>query len=212
MLLIDDRYASMPWDELDAIVFDIGNVLLRFDPDALLERYFPAQPELQSELKWRVFQSPYWALLDYGKMTQEEAIAAMTLKAPHLSKEIANLMNSWINLDEVVPEGLEALRLCKEKGKRVYILSNYPEMAFDFIQPKHDFFKEFDGIVVSSYIKMAKPRPDIFEHLLKTYHLTPERTLFIDDLPGNIAAAMLAGMQGLCLNYPGRLRTFMTSR
>ena len=82
-LTLDDMYPAMPWDALDAVVFDVGNVLVRFVPEDILRRVLPGEEAIWPELQRKVFRSPYWAMLDRGVMTYEEAAKAMTGREGH---------------------------------------------------------------------------------------------------------------------------------
>lgn len=208
-LTLDDRYSAMPWDALDAVVFDVGNVLVRFSPEEILRRVLPGEETIWPDILRRVFRSPYWAMLDRGVLTHEEAVRAMTGRETRLAGPIRRVLTDWRDLPDVVDEGVAALRQCKAHGKRTYVLSNYNDRAFDFIREKYDFFKLFDGEVVSGREKLVKPDPAIYRLLTERYALAPERTLFIDDTPANIEAALHLGWQGLCY-APGKLEAFFS--
>lgn len=206
-LTLDDRYDRIPWDELDNIVFDVGNVLLSFQSQELLDRVLPDCPELHEELTWRIFKSPYWPMFDRGSLTIEEAITAMSARTPEIEPYVRRIMTQWNELTPV-EEGIAVLKACKAKGKKVYALTNYYDDGFTYSCEKNDFFRLFDGCVVSGREHMIKPGRPIYDVLISRYGLDPARTLFIDDAPGNIETALDAGWQGICFNRPGKLRRF----
>ena len=103
---------------------------------------------------------------------------------------------------------METLRLCKAKGKRCLILSNYRAESFRQIEEKFDFFRLADGMVISSRVHLLKPTAEIYHYLLDHFRLDGNRTLFIDDAPANIEGALRCGIQGLCFNAPGKLKRF----
>ena len=205
---IDDLYERVPWEKLGAVVFDVGNVLLRFDPQALLRLHLPAREELYPMLMEKVFRSPYWVMLDHGIVSTDEAIELMTGRDMELRDAIGTLMHGWVDLRETVDEGLFALQQAREHGKKTYVLSNYHHEAFPVVEKKYDFFSGFDGIVVSARLGIMKPNPAIYAHMTAKYGLTPARTLFIDDSPANVEGALYAGWQGLCYNRPGKIYEF----
>lgn len=209
-LLLDDQYEKMPWDLLDNIVFDVGNVLLSFQPKQVLEELFPGDSALEQTIYERVFRSPYWVMLDHGTISVQDAVRAMAAHRPELEAPIAYLMDNWIDLKETIPEGIEALQMAKEKGKKLYVLSNYHDAGFEHVYRKYPFFRLFDGLVVSSRVKLLKPDPAIYRTLIEKFRLDPSRTLFIDDTPQNVEAALMEGWQGFCLNRTGRLHDFIT--
>ena len=207
-LTLDDQFERMPWERIDAVVFDVGNVLLTFNPQQILERYLPARPELHQKLLLRMFRSPYWPMLDHGIATPAELVDAMTGRDETLRPAVQLLMNSWVEMKDVIGEGVAVLRRCKEMGKRLFVLSNYGDEAFSVVDGKYDFFRLFDGKLVSSREELMKPNPAIYHLLTERYGLKAERTLFIDDAPQNIEAALYCGWQGLCYDQPGKLSTF----
>ena len=206
-LMIDDKYASMPWDEIDAVVFDVGNVLLAWTAQEQMSRVIPERPDLHEELAIRIFKSPYWCMRDRGSATVEEVIGAMSKTAPELEPYIRRVMNEWIDLP-VMPEGVNALKVCKAHGVKLYALTNFAAEEFAIACEKFDFFSLFDDHVVSGRLHMVKPGNQIYEHLIARFGLDPARTLFIDDNPANIEAALESGWQGLCYNREGKLAKF----
>lgn len=209
-LMIDDQYTTMPWDEIETVVFDVGNVLLSFQPQHLLEQLIPERPDLHEELTVRVFKSPYWCMRDRESASVDEVVAAMSKTAPELEPFIRRIMLNWRDLT-AIPEGVEALKTCKEHGKRLYALTNYANKEFAYACRKHDFFSLFDDYVVSGRLHMVKPAMDIYSYLIKRFGLDPARTLFIDDSPANIEAALESGWQGLCYNRGGKLTEFFAN-
>lgn len=206
-LMIDDQYTVMPWDKIDAVVFDVGNVLLSWTPEEQLNRIIPEHPELHAELTTRIFKSPYWCMRDRGSATVEEVIMGMSANAPELEPYIRRVMVEWIDLP-VIPEGVSALKACKAHGVRLYALTNFADEEFALTCEKNNLFGLFDDFVVSSRLRMVKPCREIYDHLIEKFDLNPARTLFIDDSPANIEAALDAGWQGLCYNRAGKLNAF----
>lgn len=204
--LIDERYETMPWDAFDSVVFDVGNVLLRFDPEAIMEPYIPAawRPAVMET----VFRSPYWAAMDNGLLTLRETTERFAALLPEIGDEIRAMMTGWLPMRVTVPEGVAALRLCRAKGKRVYLLSNYVAEGFRVAEEGHDFLREADGSVVSGRVGVMKPDPRIYRLLAERYELCPARTLFVDDNPQNIAAALALGWEALWTSAPERIARF----
>lgn len=207
-LMIDDRYPSMPWEEIDTVVFDVGNVLLAFQPETLVREIVPDRPDLHGELLQRVFRSPYWCMRDRGSATVEEVVAAMCTGRDELIPYVQRIMDRWIDIPPIA-EGVRTLECCKRHGKRLIALTNYADAEFRHACERNGFFSLFDDLVVSSRLRMVKPARPIYDHLISLYGgLDPARTLFIDDSPANIEAALEFGWQGLCFNQPGKLDAF----
>lgn len=206
-LMIDDQFASMPWDKMDAVVFDVGNVLLSFKAEEQLTRIVPERPDLHAELARRIYHSPYWCMRDRGSATVEEVIGGMSATAPELEPYIRRVMTQWNDLP-VMQEGVDALKACKAHGVKLYALTNFADEEFAVACEKFDFFSLFDDYVVSGRLHMVKPERQIYDHLISKFGLDPARTLFIDDNIANIEAALDAGWQGLCYNKAGKLTAF----
>lgn len=204
----DDKYETMPWDAVDAVVFDVGQVLLSYEPLKILDEHVPDRPDLHPMLMEKVFRSPYWLMRDHGLMTRDEAIEAMIGRDEALRPYITRVMHNWVDLKEVLPEGLSTLQACKAHGKKVYVLSNYADDAFAIVENKFDFFQLFDAKFVSSRLKLMKPDAQIFQHVIDATGHDPSRVLFLDDTPANVEGALSCGWQSLCVSHAGKLTDF----
>lgn len=210
--MFDELYSSMPWEKIDAVVFDVGQVLLTFDPPAILREYLPDQPELHPTLLHKIFRSPYWLMRDRGVISKEEAIEAMTGRDESLRPAIIRVMDSWVQMKEVISEGVETLRCCKAHGKKLYVLSNYADDAFAVVEKKYDFFQLFDQRFVSGRLKLVKPDDRIFQHVVNSTGHEPSRILFLDDSVQNVEAALHNGWQAICVDRAGKLRDFFDEK
>jgi len=206
-LMYDDLYETMPWDKIDAVVFDVGNVLLSFHAQELLDRLVPERPDLHEALTIRIFKSPYWCMRDRGSATLDEVIGAMSIRAPELEPYVRRVMEGWIDLLPI-SEGVRAVLTCRMHGVKIYALTNYADAEFAHACHTHPFFQFFDDFVVSSRVHMVKPERCIYDHLIERFDLVPHRTLFIDDNIANIEGALEAGWQCLCVNREGKLDAF----
>ena len=101
---------------------------------------------------------------------------------------------------------VEILAALRERGVPLYALSNWWAETFPIARARFDLLGWFDGIVISGELGAAKPDPRIFAHLLETYGLRADATVFIDDLPANVAAAAAAGMHPILFTDPVALR------
>lgn len=209
-LMLNDRCSVMPWDVIDNVVFDVGNVLLTFQPEKLLRVLLPEHEADYPLLMRHVFQSPYWHMMDHGAVSPEEAFMLMGSSRPALRPLICRIQEGWNDLLEPIDEGIQALRACKEHGKRCYVLSNYADGPFEHSYRKHQaFFSLFDGVVVSAREHLIKPDQRMYRCLIDRYRLDPERTLFIDDSSANIEGAMDCGLQAVHFCAPGVLHQFI---
>ena len=105
-------------------------------------------------------------------------------------------------MDKVIepyPYAVSWIEELKEKGFNVYLLSNYPKELFTMHEQKglFPFIEKTDGKVVSGFVKMVKPNPDIYEYLMSQYGLNADECVFLDDRAENIEAAIKLGMKGI---------------
>ena len=176
------------------IVFDLGNVLLDFDPKSYLDE-LGYSDDLKSQLINEIFETEEWLQLDRGTISQKQAVEKWQQRNPELAEEIAEVMAEWEKILTLKKDSLEILKSTAEKNYNLYILSNFHQLAFDYISSKYDFFKYFDGRVISADVNLIKPEAEIYDHLLNKFNLKAEETLFIDDSKANIEAALKKGIR-----------------
>jgi len=178
------------------IVFDIGGVLVDYDPKGYLSKLFN-NAELEEFLYSIIFDSEEWKLLDQGKITRALAERRMLEAAGPHRYEAQLVLDDWRELMTTKLDTVDLILALRHSGHHLYFLSNIPEDIYLMFQQRRRFMQLFEGGVPSFAAKTAKPDPEIFKLLLNTYELSPAETLFIDDSPTNIAAAESLGMTGL---------------
>ncbi len=179
------------------IIFDMGNVLIHWRPEAFTERQgIPEQdrPQLLKE----VFGSVEWIQMDRGIISFEEGIAAICRRLPErLHNAARELTLHWWEHHLLPVEGMaDLIRELKGMGCGIYLLSNAKTdlpLYFDRIPGSECF----DGRIVSADWKLLKPQPEIYQTLFREYGLKPEECFFIDDLNINIEGAWCTGMGGV---------------
>ena len=174
------------------IIFDIGNVLLQFKPLDYLKVIFN-DDKIETLVYKEVFQSKEWIHLDRGTLTQGEALKAIAQRNPNYKVHIKKCMDNWIDILTPIEGTVQIVNDLKEKGYKLYLLSNFHSLAFENIYSKYDFFKCFDGGVISYKENLLKPESEIYTKLLDTYGLKAKECLFIDDTLENIHTADLLG-------------------
>ncbi len=178
------------------IVFDIGGVLVDYDPKGYLSKLFN-NAELEEFLYSIIFDSEEWKLLDQGKITRALAERHMLEAAGQHRYEAQLVLDDWRELLITKLDTVDLILALRHSGHHLYFLSNIPEDIYLMFQQRRRFMQLFEGGVPSFAAKTAKPDPEIFKLLLNTYELSPAETLFIDDSPTNVAAAESLGMTGL---------------
>ncbi|MBP3347638.1 MAG: HAD family phosphatase [Clostridia bacterium] len=178
------------------VVFDFGQVLIRFDPKYMVEQYVtdPADSALLQEV---VFDRLYWDKLDQGTITDAQVIAACKERVPQrLYGAVEDIYYNWIyNIPEI--DGMrELIRYIKERyGVRLLVLSNICTY-FAHHSGEIPILDEFEGCVFSAVCGHTKPNVGIFEHLCGRFGIDKSETLFIDDSPKNIRGAEAYGIKG----------------
>jgi FMN phosphatase YigB (HAD superfamily) len=178
------------------IVFDLGNVLLKYDPKAYLHSLGYSSEEVSFLMKL-IFNSVEWKLADQGLLSNQQLTDIFLLKAPQYSFDIRYVMQNWSDIVSFMDDSGELFQAVIDKGYKVYILSNFSEYGFKEKWNNHPLLSKAHGSVISYQIKMTKPSKEIYLHLLEKYNLNPEETIFIDDLQENINGARKAGIHGI---------------
>ena len=178
---------------IDTFIFDIGNVLLDFDYMRQFRRLFD-EKTAQAIADISVRRPEIWAEMDRGVLTYEEVISQIVRSAPHLEAEIRLAIEELYKNVEPFPYSEDWLRNLKEKGYRIYILSNYGEKPFADSKPRMPFLKYADGQLISYEIWEIKPNAAIYQALCDRFSIVPNEAVFIDDSPANIAGAAAYGL------------------
>ena len=177
-------------------MFDLGGVVVRWDPDAIIASVFRDQ-DVHSKIKAGVFSHPDWLELDRGTLEREDAIARAAQRTGVPVEEIGRLLHAVPPSLVVFPETVDLLYRLKRKGYPLYCLSNMHFASIEHLEREHTFWDVFDGRVISCRLQLCKPETEIYEHLLKTYALQASATLFIDDVQQNLDAAEKLGIRSL---------------
>ena len=191
------------------IVFDLGGVLLEFEPERYLKGLF-RDGAMCRQLHEAIFQSELWLELDRGSVTTGEVVTALSRRNPGFQKDIALILSHWDSILIPIEGTVSILEELERAGFKLYALSNFPLAAFEKVCRRYHFFKHFDGFVISSKIGYIKPEPEIYQYLLKKYSLMAEKTLFIDDRPVNLAPAREMGIKTIHFTGPRELGNALT--
>lgn len=177
------------------IIFDMGNVLLRFDRDVFYDR-FQIPAEDRPVLTREIFLSLEWARMDRGSMTEAEALESICQRLPQRLHETAKrLICHWDEPLFPIEGMFELVAELKELGYGIYLLSNASVRQPEYWArlPVSQFF---DGTLISANVKLVKPQFEIYHKLLDTFGLKPEECFFVDDAIGNIEGAFCCGISG----------------
>ena len=178
------------------VIFDVGKVLVEYDPDSYMER-------LGFDLKTRqavnqaMFQNPLWEESDRGKLSTEELLEKFIFNDKEYKEEITKAYQTVGNTIELFPYSVAWIKELKQRGYRVYILSNYAEITYEQTKEKMEFLPYVDGAVFSFQCKWIKPEREIYEELCRKYSIEPRESVFLDDRLDNIEQARNLGFFGI---------------
>lgn len=177
------------------ILFDMGNVLIRFDRKLFLDRLDLSEADKEILLR-DVFASVDWAHMDRGTKTEAMALESMKARLPQRLHAAAEEMT--LRWDEpLIPiEGMyELVEELKEKGYGIYLLSNASVRQHAY-WPRIPASRFFDGTLISADEHVMKPQPEIYRLCLQRFGLKAEESFFIDDMAHNIEGALFCGLSG----------------
>lgn len=182
--------------QLDTVVFDLGGVLVEWDPRHLYRDVF-ADPDEMERFLAEVCTWEWHHRHDAG-VPFAESIPELSKLFPEQSANIALWASRYMDMiPGEVPGTVDVLRALHERGTRVLALTNMPVETEPPLRERFDWFELFDGIVVSGVEKLVKPDPSIYRVLIDRYRVDPATTAFVDDRPENVAAANALGFVGI---------------
>nr|WP_037282519.1 HAD family phosphatase [Rubellimicrobium mesophilum] len=176
---------------VQAVVFDIGNVLIEWNP----ERFYDAT--LGEERRRAMFEAvPILAMnerVDLGAVWADE-VAALAARHPDWAEPISHWHHRWIEMaSPEIPGSVRLLRALRGRGVPVFALSNFGRETFAHALAHYPFLGEFDRAFVSGHLALAKPDAAIYEAVERDSGVAPGSLLFADDRPENIEAARARG-------------------
>ena len=181
------------------IIFDFGNVIIKWDVYGILKSYNISDDELKI-LEKAIFQSEEWNKLDEGLLDIEDAEKVFESRFPsELKGKVKEITESWFEKIEFNEKVCNLIKDLKSKGYKVYGLSNTNIQFYNYIK-NLDIGKYFDGFLISACEKMMKPDKNIYYRLFEKFSLNPEECFFIDDTKENIIASEKCGMKGFVFN------------
>ncbi len=178
------------------IIFDIGNVILNFNVDDVLQKFTSDRNE-QKFILDNIINSPEWlgnALIDTGYITRENAIEIVKDRTNHVYDNlITDFWYNYNNFAKVDENVLNLIKKLKNNNYKIYLLSNINPYTYEFVE-KSGLFKLVDGYVLSYQEHKVKPFVSIYMTLLERYNLIPSESVFIDDNQNNITTGNSSGI------------------
>lgn len=177
------------------IVFDIGNVLLTWNPGSVVSKIFSEHPN-STLLTQQLFKSEHWLELNRGKLTEVELIdlyhqlyqldpKKLVILMEEVKKSLLPIENSFDLLTKL------------QTNYSLYALTDNVREIMIFLRKQYNFWDQFKGVVVSAEVGFLKPTPEIYRYLLEKFCLNANETLFIDDHLPNVEGARSAGLHSI---------------
>lgn len=191
---------------IDTLIFDLGNVLIPWDPRGLFRKHLANEAQVELFLQEVDFNA--WNALHDAGQPFAVGIESHSQRYPHYKHLFQAYFDHWE--DSVAPAYAESVSLLlelKAAGFRLLALTNFSAETFPRAQQLYDFLHAFEGIVVSGKEGLLKPDPAIYKLLCTRHSVIPNTTLFIDDSAANIASAQALGMHTIHFTGPDMLRS-----
>ena len=178
------------------IILDMGNVLLEWNKDKILKAVAKTEKDYLI-LDKAIFQSGLWERLDLGTLTREElADKVLSLLGDCYQEKVEEVIWNWPVYIDSYTEVFPLLAALKEKGHRIFVLSNTSPVFYELLKDQLSPLAEIlDGFVLSCDIKAIKPDRKMFEEILQKYELNPTNCIFLDDVEENTKVAESLGIK-----------------
>ena len=195
-----------PSDPISAVVFDLGGVLLDWNPRYLYRKLFDGDDDAMERFLGEVCTMEWHHAHDLGIPPEETSPPLIAEHPEHADRIWAWTQRSEEMLGGSIEGSVEILRALKDQGVPCYALTNMEAWTYPGRRERYPFLQWFDGTVVSGFEGVAKPDTRVFELLLDRFGLSAPTTLFIDDSAKNVRAARAVGMQAVEFESPEHLR------
>lgn len=192
---------SMP----STVVFDLGGVLVDWDPRYLFRRLLPDEAAVETFLA--EVCTPEWNAAQDAGRSWAEAVAETSARFPDQAELIAAYHERWWETVGGQIDGtVDVLRELRDLGIRLYAITNWSAEKFELTFPRFGWLAWFEGIVVSGRERVVKPDPRIYQVLVDRHGVDPGAAVYVDDVQVNVEAAQALGMTALLFTTPERLR------
>ena len=187
------------------VVFDVGNVLLRWDPFHLYRNLIP--DDAKRDWFLRNVCTAAWNIEQDRGRPWPEAVALLVGQHPEWEAEIRAYDERWHEtVPSIIEDSVATLAELKAKGEQVYAITNFSREKWAECLIRFPFLQSFDGVIVSAHERLLKPDPAIYNVLLDRYGLSAGECIFVDDSARNVEAARAVGMQAVHFVEPIDLR------
>lgn len=192
--------------QFDTVIFDLGGVLIDWNPDYVFKTLF----ENKEELDWfyKNVCTPAWNEEQDAGRNLQEATEELVTRFPEHELNIRAFYDRWEEmLGGPISGTVDILQKLKNQEQiKLYALTNWSAETFPVALDRYEFLHWFDGRLVSGEEKTRKPFADIYERLIQKFDITPSSSVYIDDNERNLAPAKALGMHTIRFISPGQLK------
>lgn len=205
-------FMAMKNQAYQSVIFDLGAVLVDWNPRYLYHKIF-ATPEETEHFLENICTADWNEAQDAGR-SLEDGTELLVSQHPQYEAQIRAFYSRWREmLAGPIPGTVQILRQLKESGAfKLYALTNWSNETFPIALMEYEFLQWFDGIVVSGKEKIRKPQPDFYQLLLDRYSVNKSSTIFIDDNIRNVKAAEEFGIESIHFQSPAQLLAELEQR
>lgn len=192
-------------DRIDAVIFDLGGVLIDWNPRHLYRKLFDDAAAMEAFLS--EVCAPAWNLEQDRGRPWAQAIAELSAQHPDKAELIAAYRGRWHEmLNGPIAGTVAILEELDDAGIALLALTNWSAETYPYAERIYGFLGRFRAVVVSGPIGLIKPDAAIYHHAIARFRVAPERTVFIDDSAKNVAGAEAVGLRGIRFTGPEALR------
>jgi putative hydrolase of the HAD superfamily len=178
------------------VVFDIGNVLVKWSPLEIVRRTFGDNCN-DTKLVQLIFKSDLWRQLNIGYLTEKKASEEYCQALQFDRSQVDLLFHHIKDSQDLIDGMVELVKRLNKSGYPIFALTDNVKEIVAYLRNRYSFWQYFQGAIVSAEVKCLKPNSEIFFHLLNQFELEAPETVFIDDYPSNIKGAREMGFVAL---------------
>lgn len=178
------------------VVFDLGDVLIRWKPAEFLRRFTSNEVRVEWFLR-NVIESELWNSWDQGLHSMAHVRKVLLKRFPENADLLGYWFDHWLEIFAPIPATVDLLHNLKANGYHLFALSNCPKETYEYVSNSFDFFHMFDGQVISYQVQRTKPDKEIYRILLAKYNLIGDECAFIDDVPSSVETANRLGIHAI---------------
>ncbi len=182
--------------QIKNVIFDVGNVLVRWSPVEIVRLTFGGSVESE-KMAQMLFSSQIWKDLNKGTISEREAKQRYQREHQVTTEEMDRFFYYVKHTQILLYGSIELLKRVKRAGYGVYALTDNINEIVEHLRTTYEFWPLFDGAIISSEVQLLKPQAEIYQTLLSKYQLNPEETVFLDDMPYNVEGARAVGMAAI---------------